>query len=345
MWVINARNVHDALPEAIRHLALAGKQRESRNGPVLVADGPVTTVYSHPRERVLFWPERDANPFFHFYEGLWMLGGRHDVKSLARFVPRMEQFSDDGQFFSGAYGYRWVRHFGFDQLQNIAWKLRSNPDDRRQVLQMFDPHADSLVTDTARDVPCNLSVCFQVNSGALDMIVYNRSNDIIWGCYGANAVHFSMLQEVMAAMVGVPVGRYWQVSFNWHAYLATFTPLRGLADQAAQPPSYGNRTPYEMGLVAPYTMMNSDPATWFADLEMFLSEEGRALGYRDPFFRRVALPMMRTHDAFKTGGQTRFTKARAEAQGIVAADWRLAVQEWLDRRELRAREKVTNGPS
>ena len=73
MKVIRARNVHEALPEAVRYLALYGVEAESRNGKVLLAPEPVTTVYERPKERVLFWPQRDANPFFHFYEGLWML--------------------------------------------------------------------------------------------------------------------------------------------------------------------------------------------------------------------------------------------------------------------------------
>lgn len=337
MWVIKARNVHEALPEAIYQLRAQGVQSGSRNGTVLKMPVPVTTWYTHPTERVLFWPERDANPFFHFYEGLWMLGGRRDVASLARFVKRMSQFSDDGVVFHGAYGYRWRHHFGIDQLPLIVRNLHSNHEDRRQVLQMFDPRVDSQATDLSRDVPCNLSACFQINNEALDMTVYNRSNDIIWGCYGANAVHFSMLQEVVAAMVGVSVGSYWQVSFNWHAYLDTFTPLLPLADRAHQPPSFGQRTPYEMGMAQTYPMVHTEPHIWFEDLEMFLSEESRAIGYRDPFFRRVALPMMRAHDAFRTHN---FAGARAEAKDILATDWRKAVLEWLDRREGK-----TNGPS
>ncbi len=79
MNVISVRNVHEALPEALRFLRQTGVPRDSRNGAVLQAPCPVTTVYRRPDERVLFWPERDANPFFHFMESLWMLAGRNDV--------------------------------------------------------------------------------------------------------------------------------------------------------------------------------------------------------------------------------------------------------------------------
>ena len=69
MKVLQVRNVHEALPRALQLLDREGIRRESRNGPVIQGP-PVATVYMHPWERVLFWPERDANPFFHLYESL-----------------------------------------------------------------------------------------------------------------------------------------------------------------------------------------------------------------------------------------------------------------------------------
>jgi thymidylate synthase len=340
MYVIKVRNVHEALPEGIYQLLSAGDEEETRNGPVLVMPQPVTTMYTHPRERVIFWPEREANPFFHFYEALWMLGGRNDLLSLARFVPAMKQFSDDGKTFHGAYGHRWRQHFKFDQLTSVIDGLRENPGCRRQVVIMFDPKTDSVSGKSKmRDIPCNLAATVQVRGGALDMMVTNRSNDIIWGAYGANAVHFSMLQEYVAAGVGVPVGMYWQVSFNFHAYKKTLEPMAMLGTMAKQPPGHGMRTPYE-GQVSPFKMVNSPIEQWNQDLMMFLDEGNKAMGYRDVFFRRVALPILRTHRAFKElKGQDKFSGALAEAAGIKATDWRLAIEEWITRRQLRWEEK------
>src|SRR5437667_12765939 len=82
------------------------RDTESRNGPVMVVDEPVIIIYTHPRERVLLNYYRDANPFFHLYESLWMLAGRNDLKSLEFFVGHMKDYSDDGLTFNGAYGHR-----------------------------------------------------------------------------------------------------------------------------------------------------------------------------------------------------------------------------------------------
>src|SRR5690348_17067041 len=104
MRVLEARNAHDALPKGIRLMRNHGVSRDSRNGQVLQAPWPVTTVYTKPCERVMFWPERDANPAFHLYESLWMLQGRNDLSPLLRYVRDFGRFSDDGETLYGAYG-------------------------------------------------------------------------------------------------------------------------------------------------------------------------------------------------------------------------------------------------
>ena len=135
MQIISARNVSEALILGLQAVNEEGLLRDSRNGPVKVFEYPVTTVYEKPDERVVFYPDRDANPYFHFMEGLWMIAGRNDVEWISRFNASIANYSDDGVTFHGAYGYRWRKHFGFDQIDIITEQLRANPDDRRIVLQ------------------------------------------------------------------------------------------------------------------------------------------------------------------------------------------------------------------
>lgn len=336
MKVIRARNVQQALPEALYQLEMEGVQQGSRNGPVYRFREPVTTVYLRPTERVLFWPTRDANPFFHLIESLWMLAGRNDVELVAQFVARMRSFSDDGTTLHGAYGYRWREHFGFDQLQLIIDALRKDPTDRRQVLSMWDARAD--LGRSGKDLPCNTQCLFQINpDGALDMTVVNRSNDIIMGAYGANAVHFSYLQEYMALSIGVPVGVYRQVSANFHAYVADFEKVHDLAhvvDEVLPPEMrWSGYDPYGDGVVEPYPLIQTDLAQWNEDLRMFL-QTPKIIGLRDPFFRKVAVPMWAAHGCYKAlQGQARFDAARELLQSVAATDWRMAALEWIDRRE------------
>lgn len=336
MKVIHARNVQQALPEGLYQLAAEGVSRDSRNGPVRKFDQPVTTVYAKPEERVLYWPQRDANPFFHLIESLWMLGGRNDVEYVARFVARMRSFSDDGVTFHGAYGYRWRHHFGFDQLPGIIATLKKDPTDRRQVLSMWDARAD--LGRNGKDLPCNLQALFTVNNaGELDMLVTNRSNDIIWGAYGANAVHFSYLQEYVARSVGVPVGRYWQMSVNFHAYSNVLETVKDLAAVAPDPElpaelRWAGLDPYQDGLVEPFPLMSTDQKQWDQDLDAFLGNP-TLMGLSDPFFRKVAAPMWLAHEAYKTAqGVNKFHVTMELLENVKASDWKLAAQHWVLRR-------------
>jgi thymidylate synthase len=305
-----------------------GVVRASRNGPVKVFPSAMSTVYLKPQERVLFWDARDANPFFHLMEALWMLDGRRDVEWISRFSANIANYSDDGKVFNGAYGWRWRYHYGMDQLLVIADRLRRNPDDRRQVLSMWDPRQD-LSHQHTKDVPCNVSACFQVDTdGRLALMVFNRSNDLIWGAHGANAVQFSVLQEVMASLTGLGVGTYTQTSFNTHIYQGHWEMAEKLA--GCVPDFFSSRTvsdPYSAGEVQPYPMVQ-DSRTWFTDLEKFMV--GGASGFSNSFFGDVAVPM---REAWLSRKEGRLGDMAQHILRVEAADWRLAARDWIERRK------------
>ena len=118
MQSIHARNVSEALYLAKQALEVNGVEVQTRNGAALEFPTPVMTTYTDSRERVLFYPQRDANPYFHFMESLWMLAGRNDVEWISQFNGRINTYSDDGEHFHGAYGFRWREWFTKDQLLN-----------------------------------------------------------------------------------------------------------------------------------------------------------------------------------------------------------------------------------
>src|SRR5690242_8497290 len=157
MLVIDAANVNEAWAASKIHLNQHGVKRPSRVSEMIEYPEPVTTKFRFPCERVLFDPTRDCNPFFHFFEGLWMLAGRNDVAWITQFNKRMMSFSDDGVTYHAAYGHRWRHHFDeIDQLAGIVSLLERNHDERRAVLQMWDPTCD--LGRVGKDLTCNTAV-------------------------------------------------------------------------------------------------------------------------------------------------------------------------------------------
>lgn len=326
MLTIYASDVNDAFDKAVIQMERVGSLQKSRNGDVSVAPHPVMTVYENPQRRVLFNRYRDANPFFHLFECLWMLAGRNDGTWLDRFVGdfslRYGEPEMNGAIW-GAYGRRWRDWDGCDQLSAVASRLRRDHFDRRVVIQMWDPNLDlydqdEIDDDTGepfvepRDVPCNTQIYPRIVDGALDITVTCRSNDVVWGAYGANAVHFSFLQEYLAGMIGVRVGRYYQLSNNWHLY----TSLAGKFRRDPLP------------LYPRWTPVGESWSAWDDDLMRFMDNPNSAV-YVNSWFLYVARPMWRAHDLWKSGEKTQALRAIHEVR---AEDWKQASRDWMLRR-------------
>lgn len=319
MKTFQVRNVSEALFVVLRDIAQNGKHVQTRNGPALEYPYPVATTYMHPKERVLFYPQRDANPFFHCLESLWMLAGRNDVAFVSKYSGNIKNYSDDGKTYHGAYGYRWRKWFEYDQLLVAAHRMKSYPNDRRTVVSMWDANTDLQHGNDSKDLPCNTQIFFTVRDHCLDMTVINRSNDLIWGAYGANAVHMSFLQEYMAVRVGVQVGFYTQFSNNLHAYMDTYEKVSQI--------KYADYEPYLDFYDKTLVPFVKDPDVFDEEVSAFINGEREEL--TEPFLRLVAVPMAAAWDLYK---QKNLLEAVDQASQIISADWRKACVEWLERR-------------
>lgn len=349
MHIINAVNVNDAYRQGIKLVVTEGKDIVSRNGPVRVMNQPVTTRYTHPMQKVLFDPQRDANPFFHVFEALWMLAGRNDLAYLTQFLKSFAAFSDDGVTLHGAYGYRW-RHMGswgpdagggLDQLPELAKMLVANPLDRRAILQIWDAKLDlNAPAHRGKDIPCNDLVKFRIVDGRLDMYVFCRSNDTVFGCYGANAVHFAFLQEYMAARIGIDPGVYEQISADFHIYTEQPYKLEKYWPFHEELGRWIN--PYLEWAYHTYPLVN-EMATFDRELEMVTNavaaEKFQALDlsqYDNTFFVMIAQPLYQAYRLYKGGDPmtaAEYLQAFADSnhRGTVY-DWMQAGKEWLLRR-------------
>lgn len=374
MHVIQARNVNQAYKKGIDLMMHIGVGEVSRNGGVLVSPSPVTTVYERPTERVLFDEVRDANPFFHLFECVWMLAGSNDTRFLDIFVKDFgSRYAEPGtSTMYAAYGHRWRRHFDVDQLDVVVRRLERNPADRRVVVSMWDPDTDLFGPDDIdpetnkaiwlddpepRDVPCNTHVYLRLrdityqeppvsdensatwedrivrgDTKVLDIMVNCRSNDIIWGAYGANAVHFSVLQEYVAARLGVAVGTMYQNSWNWHAYSETWDKMTRNWDPKNVPLD-PYLQPYAGVRVQPLRMFDQ-PAQALRDVQRFMEwtsdHESKPFPiFANRWFAETAVPMFRSHFMWRSGDRL---AARRNLDGVSSPDWRLAAMKWMSRR-------------
>lgn len=355
-------DVDYALYSGLKTLCKVGHCTPSRNGPQLRFKKPVITEWGPKAHIVSYDPTRNNNPFFSFIESLWMLAGRADVATPAFYVANIASYSDDGLTLNGAYGQRWRGHFGYDQIPVIVEELKSNPVSRRCVLSMWDGRSD-LQNQKSKDLPCNLQVLFDAGLGALDMTVTNRSNDMIWGAYGANVVHFAFLQEYIAALVGIPVGTYYQMSNNLHIYPEFDITNRFVLKSDSSPSGYslnpgvesldmdlpdeGSAAEHCRGTEFLGRSVVSD-AFFLADLATFFRGDSPSV-VNNLAIRYMAYPMRDAYRAFKNKEITQARDIIHEGIDRISAEyskkhfvlesafcWLTACDKWLQRREVKA---------
>lgn len=350
MYSFEAQNVTEALQKGLEHLLRDGITEQSRNGPVIVAPGPVCTEYVAPRNRVLYSATRDANCFFHFFESLWMLNGDNDIEFPCYFASTYGQYSDDGKTMWDAYGHRWRNFFGWDQLNAVVEELKANPASRRCVIAMWNADASDhinpiwtskagvcyhddfgVATNGGKAVPCNTHAYVDTRGGKLNLTICNRSNDALFGCYGANMVHMSFLAEYLAMRVGVPVGVYRQFSNNLHAYTDVFDRVRmeviiNECYEALEQPLPESGPALEPGFDDDLKLF----MPWARSLIRGEDDDLSCDALQTEFFKGVAVPLF---DAWYWRKQKVPVKDQLETlKQCTAPDWRKAAEEWIQRR-------------
>ena len=166
----------------------------------------------------------------------------------------------------------------------------------------------------------------------LDMTVFNRSNDLIWGMLGANVVHFSFLQEYMACCLGLDVGQYHQISNNLHIYTENNSGYKPDVWLAA----HDTNEQYETAKVFNPIPLVQDKAVFDREVKLFveLNKNGSGLKgcelYKEPFLNNVAQPMMH---AFHMHKQKDYDAAFHWVTRITQGDWKYAAATWLTKRK------------
>lgn len=211
-------------------------------------------LLKNPRARVIRNPLRKVSLKFTAAEFIWMMGGRSDIEMISTYNKRMATFSDDGETLNGAYGPRLRDWNGMDQIANVIKQLRDDLYTRQAVIIILDPRKD-LYTKT-KDVPCNDLLQFMYREGALHMSCYVRSNDMNWGI-PYDIFHWTMLQEMIASELGVPVGEYNHFIGSMHIYDKDYDAMAKIADACPEHVSVMPDMPLNQDVIATINMLES----------------------------------------------------------------------------------------
>jgi thymidylate synthase/dihydrofolate reductase len=198
-------------------------------------------------------------------ELLWMIRGQTDAKILSNDGINIWNANSSKEYLDAkglnyrpgdigpGYGFQ-MRHFGGDyfgcdvpsdngrdQLMDCINAIKTNPNDRRIIISLWNP----LMTNLMALPPCHLLYQFTVSDGKLNCHLYQRSWDILLGWNTSTA---ALLTHILAHFTGLDVGMLTHTICDLHVYDVHMDSINEMF----------NRVPYKLPKLVIYEDVPSD---------------------------------------------------------------------------------------
>ncbi len=158
-----------------------------------------------------YWPRVAAA------ETAWQFMGTQSPDWILEKAPKIwSDFVEDGKL-ETAYGYRWRKHFGRDQLALAVDELRHNPTNRQLYVSAWDPAADGLGGPQPKNVPCPVGFGLTRTGDHLHLAVVIRSSDVFVGL-PYDVMGYALTADAIAATVGCTPGTLHVTLIHPHYY-------------------------------------------------------------------------------------------------------------------------------
>jgi thymidylate synthase len=164
-------------------------------------------------------------------EQMWFLMGQKNLAFLQRFTKIWDEFAEENNCVESAYGYRWRKHFGRDQIDGLVQLLSKDPSSRHGVILMWDPADDGLANGIKKkNVPCPYTFTVQIMGGRLCLHLIIRSNDMMLG-NPHDVSGFAFLMHMLAQKLNVGLGALTVSISNAHIYDIHFEQAKEIVNR------------------------------------------------------------------------------------------------------------------
>ena len=151
-------------------------------------------------------------------EAAWQTLGTQDPTFILKHAPKLWSKFVEDEVLKTAYGYRWTRHFGRDQIALAVEALRADPTNRQVWVQAWDPAADGLgQPNQPKNIPCPLGFSLTRSDNRLHISVFLRSSDVFVGL-PYDVMGYALLLDMLSAELGVVPGTMHFTLAHAHIY-------------------------------------------------------------------------------------------------------------------------------
>jgi len=175
-----------------------------------------SVALEHPRARLTQNPVRRLNLPAAVARFVWMMAGSDRLADIVFYEEKAKYFTDDGISMPGSnYGQRILQpRPGLNQLSAVIERLKEDGGSRRAAISVYQAEDSSR---QSKDIPCTFGLFYYLREGQLHSTTLMRSNNATV-LLPYNIFEFSLLAEIVAAELEVPLGTLVHTAISMHIY-------------------------------------------------------------------------------------------------------------------------------
>jgi thymidylate synthase len=141
----------------------------------------------------------------------WYLSGDQSAIEIAKEAKIWKNMMDENGNVNSNYGHWWKKG---DQLNYVIDLLKKDITTRRAVIVHYNPEE---VNNYEKDTPCNLVLNFCHYNNTLNLSIFARSIDLVFG-FCNDQYMFSNLLQLVCKEIGIEPGNIFYQITNLHIY-------------------------------------------------------------------------------------------------------------------------------
>jgi len=220
--MIIGNNITDVYEKTLDKLCMA-KDQKSQFGDTLEIINYSCCIKDPRAGRFVFTENRKHSLKYIIGELIWYFSCEKSIDRIKHYSKFWNHLADKDGNVNSNYGYKIFRKQIDErsQFQYVLDELRRNKDSRRAIMFLNLLDDDYPQMHTTNDFSCTPYLHFLIRDGKLNMLTYMRSNDFIYG-FCNDVPFFTILQELIAAILDVGLGYYYHNAGSEHIYSKHF---------------------------------------------------------------------------------------------------------------------------
>lgn len=166
---------------------------------------------TNPEDKMIETPWRKWKHDYAELEWQWYLSGDPRPRLVEGVAKLWASIKDDRGYVNSNYGYWWNRN---GQYLRMIKLLQNDPSTRRAVLIHYSVDE---VQHYDKDTPCNLVLNFYIEDSKINIAIFARSVDLVYG-FCNDQYCFSKLLERVSNDIKTPVGILHYAITDLHIY-------------------------------------------------------------------------------------------------------------------------------